>query len=306
MKNIHDIINLQQFDNLSMVARQIVEGFITGMHKSPFHGFSVEFAEHRIYNQGESTKYIDWRLYARTERMYVKKYEEETNLRAHLVLDTSSSMYFPVDNKRVNKLTFSVYMAAALIYLLKKQRDAVSLTTISDKIDLMTPARTSTTHINYLYEALTQLLHTDKLPLSKTTSLAEHLHLLAERFHRRSLIVVFSDLFQTDHPNELISAIRHLTFKKHEVILVHTLDKALENNLEFENRPYRFVDMETGYDIKLNPTLLKTAFKKKTTDFFTFIKLKAGHYGIEVLEADIRQPFHQVLTPFVLKRNKMF
>lgn len=306
MKNLYDIADLQQFDHLSFIAKQIVEGFITGMHKSPFHGFSVEFAEHRIYNQGESTRHVDWKLFARSDKLFVKKYEEETNLRAHIVLDTSSSMYFPMTEKRINKLSFSVYMAAALIYLLQKQRDAVGLSFISDKIDLITPIRTSSVHINYLYEQLAQLLDPPNNPLGKTTSLAEQLHLLSEKIHRRSLIIIFSDLLQTENTEELISAIRHLKFKKNEIILVHTLDKKQENNFDFENRPYRFVDMETGKEMKLNPAQIKAAYKKKSTAFFQEIKTKAGNYGIDVLDADIRQPFHQVLTPFILKRKKMF
>ncbi len=306
MKNLYDVADLRQFDHLSFIAKQIVEGFITGMHKSPFHGFSVEFAEHRIYNQGESTRHVDWKLFARSDKLFVKKYEEETNLRAHIVLDTSSSMYFPVEEKRINKLSFSVYMAAALIYLLKKQRDAVGLTFISDNIDLMTPVRTSAAHINYLYEQLMPLLVPPKNIFGKTTSMAEQLHQLSEMVHRRSLIIIFSDLLQTENPEELISAIRHLKFKKNEVILVHTLDRKQENDFDFENRPYRFVDMETGKEMKLNPSQIKAAYRQKFAAFFGKIKDKAGNYGIDVLEADIRQPFHQVLTPFVLKRGKMF
>ncbi len=305
MKNIYEVADLRQFDHLSFIAKQIVEGFITGMHKSPFHGFSVEFAEHRIYNQGESTRHVDWKLFARSDKLFVKKYEEETNLRAHIILDTSSSMYFPTEEKRINKLSFSVYMAAALIYLLKKQRDAVGLTFISDKIDLMTPVRTSSLHINYLYEQLVPLLDIPKNILGKTTSLAEQLHHLSEMIHRRSLIIIFSDLLQTENPEELISAIRHLKFKKNEIILIHTLDRKWENNLDFENRPYRFVDMETGKEMKLNPAQIKAAYQQKSTAFFQTIKNKTGNYGIDVLEADIRQPFHQVLTPFVLKRSKL-
>lgn len=306
MKDLYEAANLRQFDHLSFIAKQIVEGFITGMHKSPFHGFSVEFAEHRIYNQGESTRHIDWKLFARSDKLFVKKYEEETNLRAHIVLDTSSSMYFPVEEKRINKLSFSIYMAAAIIFLLKKQRDAVGLTFISDKIDLMTPVRTATTHINYLYDQLALLLKQEKQTIQKTTSLAEQLHKLSEMVHRRSLIIIFSDLLQTDDAEALISAIRHLKFKKNEVILVHTLDNKQEYHLDFDNRPYRFVDMETGKEIKLNPSQIKAAYQKKSAAFFSEIKNKAGNYGITVVEADIREPFYQVLTPFLLKREKMF
>ena len=305
MKNLYEAANLNRFDNLSFIARQIVEGFITGMHKSPFHGFSVEFAEHRIYNSGESTRHIDWKLFARTDRLFVKKYEEETNLRAYIVLDTSSSMYFPVEKDRINKMSFSVYMAAALIYMLQKQRDAVGLTLISDKIDLHTPVKTSIPHINFLYDNLAALLSPPEISGSKT-SLAEHLHRLSEQIHRRSLVIIFTDLLQTDAVDSLIDGLRHLKFKKNEIILIHTLDKTKEEDLQYDKRPYRFIDLETQKEVKLNPSQIQKIYQQKAADFFNTIKLKAGEYGVEVVEADIRKPFYQVLVPFVLKRGKMF
>ncbi len=149
---------LQQFSHLELIAKQVVEGFITGLHKSPFHGFSVEFAEHRLYNTGESTKNIDWKLYGRTDKIFVKRYEEETNLRCQIIIDNSSSMYFPIEKDKQNKITFSVYCAAAMIQLLKVQRDAAGLSTFSEKIELHTQAKSSPVHYKMLFNELEKLL----------------------------------------------------------------------------------------------------------------------------------------------------
>ena len=157
MNKLEDIIRYEQFDNLEFIASQIVAGFITGLHRSPYHGFSVEFAEHRVYNTGESTKHVDWKLYARTEKLFVKQFEEETNLRSYLVLDTSSSMLFPYPSAKVSKLRFSVYCAAALIHLLRKQRDASGLCLFSDRIEVLTDAKSNSTHIQTLYTHLQEI-----------------------------------------------------------------------------------------------------------------------------------------------------
>lgn len=158
MNKLEDIIRYEQFDNLEFIASQIVAGFITGLHRSPYHGFSVEFAEHRVYNTGESTKHVNWKLYARTEKLFVKQFEEETNLRSYLVLDTSSSMLFPYPSAKVSKLRFSVYCAAALIHLLRKQRDASGLCLFSDRIEVLTDAKSNSTHIQTMYAHLQEIL----------------------------------------------------------------------------------------------------------------------------------------------------
>ncbi|MCF8308094.1 MAG: DUF58 domain-containing protein [Bacteroidales bacterium] len=302
---------LQQFHSLEFLAKQVVEGFITGLHKSPFHGFSVEFAEHRLYNQGESTRHIDWKLYAKTERLYVKRYEEETNLRCQVVIDNSSSMYFPlqkapnIDNP--NKITFSVYAAAAILQLLKKQRDAAGLSVFSDKIELSTKARSSNTHHQYLFTELEKYLQPIEKDERRTTSAVDSLHMIAEQIHKRSLVIVFSDMLEnTDDPDKIFSALQHLKHNKHEVILFHVHDQAKEIDFDYKQRPYRFIDMETGEKIKLLPDEVRAAYRDRLKSFKDNLKLKCGQYKIDFVEADINRGFEQILRPLLLKRNKMF
>src|SRR6056297_3459266 len=208
VKNLRDIQQFEEFDHLELIAKQVVEGFITGLHKSPYHGFSVEFAEHRLYNKGESTKHIDWKLYARTEKLFVKRYEEETNLRAHLIIDTSSSMLFPVKEKRMNKLAYSVYLGSALVYLMKRQRDAVGLSLFDEEVRLHTDARLSQVHLSFLYNELRQLISPEFKPKNRKTSAAESLNILAEQIKKRSLIILFSDMFSDEDPEALFSALQ--------------------------------------------------------------------------------------------------
>jgi len=305
MKTLQDIFNFEQFDNLEWISRQVVEGFITGMHRSPYHGFSVEFAEHRLYNSGESTKHIDWKLYARTDKLFVKKYEEETNLQCMVVADTSSSMLFPFGNSaKINKLSYSVYSAAALIYLLRRQRDAVGLTLFSNQIDFKSQVKLSESHSKLLYSELNKCLNTTKADFNKKTNLAETLHLVAENVHKRSLVVIFSDLF-SGNPDELFSALEHLRYNKHEVVLFHVTDKKLEQELGYSNRPIRFVDMETGEHIKLNPNEIRNDYTKNLSALLEEFKLKCGQYQIEFTEADVNDDFQKVLIPFLVKRKAM-
>ena len=236
-----DNINVRDLGNLELLAKQVVEGFIIGLHKSPFHGFSVEFAEHRLYNQGESTKNIDWKVYARTDKMFVKRFEEETNLRCQIVIDGSSSMYFPEVSKNstdyINKLRFSALSAAALMNLLKKQRDAFGLSIFDKSVNIHTRCKSSTSHYRLLLSYLDQLItHPER---NKTTSAAEALHQIAESIHKRSMVVIFSDMFeQTDEVDKLFAALQHLKHNKHEVVLFHTVDQSKEIDFDFENRPY--------------------------------------------------------------------
>jgi uncharacterized protein (DUF58 family) len=177
--------NIAKFGNLELLAKQVVEGFITGLHKSPFHGFSVEFAEHRLYNKGESTKHIDWKLFARTDKLFVKRYEEETNLRCQILIDVSSSMLFPKNDTEINKLEFSVYAVASLIELLKKQRDAVGLSFFAEDFKLETPAKTSMSHHRYLYSELEKLLDKNQQKLGEVTNIMDAIHHFAEKIHKR-------------------------------------------------------------------------------------------------------------------------
>jgi uncharacterized protein (DUF58 family) len=307
LKNLIDIQEFQQFNNLEIVAKHVVEGFITGLHKSPFHGFSVEFAEHRIYNKGESIKHIDWKLFGKTEKLYIKKYEEETNLRSYIIIDNSSSMLFPYEDKKINnKLFFSVYCAASLIYLLRKQRDATGLILFSDAIELFTSTKISSLHVKMLYSELEKLLNPDLNKLDKKTDIAKALHQIADKTHKRSLIIIFSDMISSSDYSEIFSALQHLRFKNHEVILFNVTDKKREGHFEFLNRPYKFIDMETGEKLKLNPNFIKEEYIKAVNDQLRNIKLKCNQFNIDFVDADINDDFSQVLLSYLIKRKKLY
>lgn len=254
-----DRLRLAHFGNIELLAKQVVEGFITGLHKSPFHGFSVEFAEHRLYNTGESTRHIDWKLFARTEKMFTKKYEEETNLRCQIVIDSSSSMHF--SNETISKLEFSIYAAASIIELLKRQRDAVGLSLFNAELELHTQGKSSAAHHRYLFSELEARLRNYDEKKKKATNTISILHDIAELTHRRSLVVVFSDLLDDPESiDELFRALQHLKHNKHEVLLFHVVNKKIEVDFELENRPYQLVDMETGEKIKLQTAEIKELY----------------------------------------------
>lgn len=303
---LEEIVRYEQFDNLEFLATQIVEGFITGLHRSPYHGFSVEFAEHRVYNTGESTKHVDWKLYARTEKMFIKQYEEETNLRSHIVIDTSSSMLFPYKSDKISKLHFSIYCAAALIHMFRKQRDASGLCLFSDKIETLTGTKLTSTHIQLMYSYLRDLLKENAIPLNKPTATSEVLHQLADSIGKRSLVVIFTDMFSNGNTEELFSALQHLRYNKHEVILFHVKDKRMEEQFEFSNRPHIFVDMESGREIKFSPNEIRETYKQKIAEFYQELKLKCGQYQVDFVEADINEGFKNVLLPYLIKRSKLF
>lgn len=309
MNNLLDIQKFQQFDNLEFISKEVVEGFITGLHRSPFHGFSVEFAEHRLYNTGESTKHIDWKLFARTDRLFVKQYEEETNLRCQLVIDTSSSMLFPYEKGKqvnMNKLTFSVYSAAAIIYLLRKQRDAVGLSHFSGGIDFHSQARLSSVHIDLLYNELASLLRREQAQLNRKTNTVEALHSIAENIHKRSLVILFSDLIDLENSGEFFEALQHLKYNKHEVLIFHVTDHVHELDFDFQNQPYRFVDLETGEQIKFQQNDLKTNYRKAVSAHFEDLRVRCGQFHIDLAEADINEDFKHVLFTYLLKRKRLF
>lgn len=306
MKNLQEVFSFEAFDHLEWVAGQVVEGFITGMHRSPYHGFSVEFAEHRLYNSGESTKHIDWKLYARTEKLFVKRYEEETNLRCMVLIDTSSSMLFPYGEKdKINKLSFSVYSAAALIHMLRKQRDAVGLTLFSDSIEFLSDVKLSESHSKLLYAELNRLLNRDTSHFNKTTQVADALHLIAEKLHKRSLVILFTDMFG-ENPEKLFAAIEHLRYNKHEVVIFQVSDKSLEQQLNYGNQPIKFVDMETGQTLKLNPNELRSEYQKRQETFMNQLRLKCGQYRVDLAEAEVNDDFQSVLIPFLAKRASLY
>ena len=294
--------DIKKFGNIELLAKQMVEGFITGLHKSPYHGFSVEFAEHRLYNTGESTRHVDWKIFAKTDRLYTKRYEEETNLRCQIVIDQSSSMYYP--EKTFGKMKFSVLAGAAITYLLHKQRDAVGLHTFTDKLEIETPVRSSPSHIHKLFLTMNSLLEKEKT--EKRTNVAQILHQLAEKIHRRSLVVLFSDMFDTANSgDEVLSALQHLKHNKHEVLLFHVTDHKTEFEFDFEDRPYEFIDSETKERIRLNPAAIKKEFRKRMNSEYHDLYLKCAKLKIDLIEADINDSFDEVLKAYLIKRQKM-
>ncbi len=295
------------FQNLELLAQQVVEGFISGIHKSPFHGFSAEFAEHRIYNTGESTKHIDWKLFAKTDKLYTKRYEEETNLRCHMILDNSASMFYPeitnptIDN--LNKIGFGVLAIAALMHILKKQRDAIGLSVFSDAYNFYAPEKGSERHHHMLLSKLSEI-SLDTKP-AKQTGIYTHLHLIAEKIKRRSLVFLFTDMFQTaTDDEEIFDALRHLKYNKHEVVLFHLLDANKEFHFDFENTPKRFLDVETGEHIDLFSDTVKEGYEKAIKTYFDELKMKCAQYKIKYVDVDVRGSFSKVLNTFMVERQK--
>ncbi|MEH6406478.1 MAG: DUF58 domain-containing protein [Leeuwenhoekiella sp.] len=295
------------FNNLELLAGQVVEGFISGMHKSPFHGFSAEFAEHKVYNSGESTKHIDWKLFARTDKLYTKRYEEETNLRCHLIIDNSSSMHYPDfksgDLNALNKISFSVLSAAAIMQLMKKQRDAVGLSIYGEGYDFYAPEKGSERHHHMLLDQLNKTVI--NTPTEIKTETYANLHLIAEKLKRRSMVFLFSDMFQNDIDQEnLFEALQHLKYNKHEVVLFHTYDGATELNFDFDNTPKRFIDLETGKYINVFADNIREGYSKNVKTYFNTLKMRCAQYKIKYIAADIQLGLGSILTTFLVERQK--
>lgn len=302
-----EVNKLSLFSNLELLAGQVVEGFISGIHKSPFHGFSAEFAEHKIYNNGESTKHIDWKLFAKTDKLYAKRYEEETNLRCHMILDNSASMYYPevqgMNLESLNKIGFGVLAIAALMNLLKRQRDAVGLSVYSDTYSFYAPEKSSERHHRMLLAKLEEIGGETKP--SKQTETYTYLHQIAEKIHKRSLIFLFTDMFQTaTDDDKLFEALRHLKYNKHEVVLFHLMDKDKELNFDFGNTPKRFLDVETGEHIDLYAHNIKETYKTSVENYFKAIRLKCGQYRIRYVEVDIQTNLSKVLNTYLVERQQ--
>lgn len=293
--------NILKTGNLELLAKQVVEGFITGLHKSPFHGFSVEFAEHRHYNSGESIKHIDWKLYGKTDKLYSKRFEEETNLRCYLVIDSSSSMYFP--NNGLSKIRFATHAAACITYMLKKQRDAVGLSIINNDLSFQTQAKSSLVHLKMIFNELNKLNESAATAIGSNLSVG--LHHIAEIIHKRSLVIIFTDMFSSENSNELFEALQHLKFAKHEVILFHVHDKKMELEFNFINKPYLFTDSETGEKLKVFPNLLENDYRLLFKKFKEEIKLKCAQLKVDYIDSAVENNFNQILLTFLQKREKM-
>lgn len=297
------------FKHLELLANQVVEGFISGMHKSPFHGFSAEFAEHKVYNTGESTKHIDWKLFAKTDRLYTKRFEEETNLRCHLIIDNSSSMHYPklkaTEPFYHNKIGFSVLASAVLMNLLKKQRDAVGLSVYSDTYEYYAPEKGSDRHHRMILNKLEDLLENPKQ--AKNTDTVTYLHQIAEKMHRRSMIILFTDMFDptaNDGQTErLFNALQHLKHDKHRVVVFHVIDKQTEINFNFDNAPRKFIDLETGEQINIFADSIKDAYEEKVAAYFKSLALTCAQNKIKYVPVAVEESFEKILTTYLVEKQ---
>jgi uncharacterized protein (DUF58 family) len=301
----NQIEKVSKFHHLELLANQVVEGFISGMHKSPFHGFSAEFAEHKVYNSGESTKHIDWKLYAKTDRLYTKRYEEETNLRCHLIIDHSSSMHFPKLKEGEpfyeSKIGFSVLASAVLMNLLKKQRDAVGMSVYSDTYEYYAPEKGSDRHHRMLLNQLEQLMENPRV--SKTTDTVTFLHQIAEKMHRRSMIILFTDMFQLGDEEALFNALQHLKHNKHKVVLFHVIDEKRELHFNFDNAPRKFIDVESGEVINLFADSIKENYEKNVKDYFKKIAMKCAQNKIKYVPVNVGSDFEKIMTTYLVEKQ---
>jgi uncharacterized protein (DUF58 family) len=302
MTNLHND-EFKQSGWLELLAKQLVEGFITGLHQSPYHGFSVEFAEHRLYNEGQSIRHIDWKVFARTDRLYTKQYEEETNLRCLIALDCSSSMYYP--RKTNGKFRFGAQAAAAIAYLLHRQRDAVGLCLFGKTIEEYSPIKSTASHLDKIFVTLERSI--GKVPdQTGSTNVSGVLHEIAEKTHRRSLIVIFSDMFdQREDTHEIFKALQHLKHNKHEVLLFHVSDHETELAFNFEERPYEFIDLENGERLRLNPSQIREKYVEHLTLFHQELKIKCNQLKIDFISAHSEGNYMEVLQAYLIKRSKM-
>jgi uncharacterized protein (DUF58 family) len=306
MKIDAQLEKISAFSHLELLANQIVEGFISGMHKSPFHGFSSEFAEHKVYNLGESTKAIDWKLYARTDRLYSKRYEEETNLRCHLIIDNSSSMHYPKlkDGQQFyeNKIGFSVLASAVLMDLLKRQRDAVGLSVYSDTYEYYAPEKGSGRHHRMLLSKLEGMLAAPAT--SKNTDTTTFLHQIAQKLHRRSMVVLFTDMFQPGNDEALFNALQHLKHDKHKVVLFHVIDKKTELGFDFDNAPRKFIDLESGEQVNLFAENVKQEYEKTVEAYFKKVAETCMQYKIKYVPVSVDEKFEKIMTTYLVEKQK--
>ena len=285
---------LARVKNLTLLARGVVEGFVSGLHSSPYKGFSVEFAEHRKYSPGDNPRHLDWRILGRTDRLYIKQYEEETNLRAQILLDMSGSMSYG-EPPAITKLEYGSYLTAVLAYFMMRQQDAVGLTVFDSRIRLDMPARSSARHFDEMMKQL------ESIKPGRKTDLGAILHRLADRFKRRCLIVLISDLY--DDPEAVDRALHHFRSKRHEVIVFHVLDRA---ELEF---PFRqsaeFVDMESGERLQVNPAYVRDDYRRQIEEFLGRYRGICADCQFDYVLSDTSVPFDHMLSRYLEKRTRL-
>ena len=286
-----DIIS--RLNNLSLKARFVVEGFIVGLHKSPYHGFSVEFSEHRAYGAGDEIRHVDWKLWGKTDRFFIKQFEEETNLKSYLLVDQSLSMTYK--SKKMTKLEYAQILAASLGYLMLKQQDAVGLTLFDDRIRVNIPARSKRSHLNIILSKM------QNINAGPETTIAPILHKTAEAIKKRGLIILISDLF--DDPDKVLSGLQHFRYKGHEVIVFHVLDPQ-ELTLDFTQRT-RFRDMESGEEIVTDPWHIQSDYQKSMEQFCDYIKSNCRQKNIDYVQLSTDLPLDMALSEYLIKRKRI-
>ena len=294
-KNLLDPSFISKLNSLELKARLVVEGFMVGMHKSPYHGFSVEFSEHRAYMQGDNLKDVDWKVFGKTEKYYIKQYEEETNLRSYIFLDTSNSMSYNSGNN-ISKLDYSLTLAAALSYLMVHQQDAVGLTLYSERINKFLPPKSSRA---YLQEILKSLANIE--PSSKTNTAAS-LNEAAEKIKRRGMVVIISDFF--DDINVVLKALKHFSYKKNEVIVFQVLDP-IEKTFSF-GKDAIFKDLETGEEMTTQPYQIQKAYREAMGEFINRIKKECLNSNIDYNLIETSDPYNKALLRYIQKREKLY
>jgi uncharacterized protein (DUF58 family) len=291
---------LAKIHRLEFIARGVVEGFVSGRHKSPFKGFSVEFAEHRQYVPGDDIGDLDWRVYGKSDRYYIKQYIEETNLRATILLDCSGSMKYAGDasgthdGRALNKFEYGQFLAASLTHLLIHQQDAVGLVTFDTEIRRYIPARSRVSHLRVVLQELS-----DTSP-GKETSLAPIFHDIAERAHRRGLVVIISDLF--DDPDEILNALHHFRYRKHEVLVMHLM---AEEELTFPFTQFcDFRDLEvSGQRVQLDPRAVRAEYLDQLRRHIRRIEMGCGQMNIDYIQLSTRQSFVEALSHYLASRK---
>jgi len=284
---------ISRLNNLSLKARFVVEGFIVGLHKSPYHGFSVEFSEHRAYGAGDEIRHVDWKLWGKTDRFFIKQFEEETNLKSYLLVDQSLSMIYKSD--QVSKLEYAQVLAASLGYLMLKQQDAVGLILFDDQIRINIPARSKRSHLNILLSRM------ENIKAGPETNIAPVLHQTAETIKKRGLIILISDLF--DDPENVLSGLQHFRYKGHEVVVFHILDPQ-ELKLDFSQRT-RFRDMESGEEIITDPWYIQSDYQKSIEYFCDYIKSRCLRKNIDYVRLATDTALELALSEYLLKRKRM-
>jgi len=289
-----DPLFLSKLANMDLVARCAVEGFFSGLHPSPFHGFSVEYSDHREYHPGDELKFVDWKLYGRSDKLYIKQFQQETNTVAYILLDSSKSMSFSGEGP-VSKIAYGSFLAAALSYLMLKQGDSTGLVLFAEGVTSQIPPKSQRTHLNTI---LVELQHNRP---SGRTNLAGVLHTIAETTKRRGLVILISDLL--DDEGDILKGLAHLKFLKHDVIVFHTMDHQ-ELNLDYEGL-IQFEDLESKAKIRTFPRSLREKYRQRVAEFVSDIERSTRKNDVDYHLVDTSKPLDRALMAYLAKRRRM-